>query len=569
MKLPLKFKLIQVINFSYVFRMELIPVINILEFKLSIHSFNTPLTKSIIDSFQANDQDENYFKMLPLQQQWSSKLKQNDAEQGLVILQNVYNSCQNKPKILNNQELVVVDLPWVKLHLYYYQLYGIGNFWYECVHNWTYWTVEYFKNADLKTEQKHTQITSPIIEFKTQEVKEDKEDIEDIDIEISNVNDDISIINDCLKLSLNNIMIYYISRYVQNYINTEHHEKEFNIIQKNDQVYLTMSPLLDTQLIGISKSHYMNILNILLTFKNITQDEVYYKLKLLVKEFRFLVNLYLQDPEKNKDIVILPLKIIELQIFIYGIYHYQLSFAFQIPETTPDPIKFHNIMISIVNYYIKNIMGSMDNSYLGFSNINITHPSSVNFEEPIVNLEELKELIEKDKFLLDIDKQGFVDNVYKKLKTKTKKETAFNLILSNGNVLDITKFIDVDNTTKLSWLNYKTFKTPKNINNTVITQEYYHLLQIATSETNIAFIEKDLNPIISHYAEIILNHIFNKINNDLDKKKAISTLNLVNNYIKPFVKDAPINTEMIILYKCVIPYLYDMFNISEFIDYFH
>lgn len=570
MQLPIRFKLIQVSGHTYVFRMEFVPVTNVLEFKLSIHTFNAPLTQSIVDSFQANESNVNYFKMLPLQQQWSIKLTQQKAEQGLLTLQNVYNSYQNDRYAIANQKLIPIDLPGVKLHLYYFQLYSIGNFWYECVNNWTYWTVEFFKNVQNPVQQQHNQLTSPVIEFKAEEVEEEVEITDDIDVDLSNIENDISVIvNDCLKLSPNNITMYFLGKYIEHFITTGYYEKEFDIQNNSGTISITMAPLLDVQLIGISKAHYMNLLSIFSSFKNLTQDEVYYKLKTLVKEMRFILNIYLQNPEENKEFVILPLKVIELMIFIFGIYHYQLSFPFQIPDNTPDPIKFHNLMITIVNYYIKNVLDSMDNSHYDFTTVYVTHPSSVTFENDISNLEDLDNILKKERYLLDIDKQGFIDNVYAKLKDKSKKkDVKMNLLLSEPKTLDITKFID-KGSTESSWMNYKTYQPPKNSNNTIITQEYYHLIQIAMTETNIAFIQKDLNPIISHYIEIILNKIFNKINSDLDKTKAISTLNLLTNYIRPFIKDASVHTEMTILYKCVIPYLYDMFNISDFVDYFH
>ena len=74
---------------------------------------------------------------------------------------------------------------------------------------------------------------------------------------------------------------------------------------------------------------------------------------------------------------------------------------------------------------------------------------------------------------------------------------------------------------------------------------------------------------IARYADTIINHIFQELSN-VDGSSVTSTLHLLNTYVRPYLsQDSTADTEMYILFRIVIPYLYDTQGITQYINYLH
>jgi hypothetical protein len=110
------------------------------------------------------------------------------------------------------------------------------------------------------------------------------------------------------------------------------------------------------------------------------------------------------------------------------------------------------------------------------------------------------------------------------------------------------------------------FKIP----NKVISEEYLQLLRIKFNDSSLK--SSDLNPIISKYGQIISDHILPHISTEIGKKitTPVSTLTLLTDYIRPHLTDtSSVDSELKLVYRIVIPFLYDIFDITDYIDYFH
>ena len=83
-------------------------------------------------------------------------------------------------------------------------------------------------------------------------------------------------------------------------------------------------------------------------------------------------------------------------------------------------------------------------------------------------------------------------------------------------------------------------------------------------------IQKEIPLFINKYCQTLTQTILPNLSNEFKSLSSpISTLDLVQNYIMPFVnKDISIETELKILYKIIIPFLYDIFEVDEIFDTF-
>ena len=175
--------------------------------------------------------------------------------------------------------------------------------------------------------------------------------------------------------------------------------------------------------------------------------------------------------------------------------------------------------------------------------------------------------------MLDIDKTSFINNIYNQLKNNTNTNKNVKLILNNPTIITLNLFID-KGTPESSWLSYRTITSNNRLkNHTILTKEYFQLLTLAISDNPqsvLPLIQNEMNPILLRHYETIMNVIFKELISTVTDLNNISTLNILTHHIRPFLNnDSSIETEMFILYKCIIPYLYDVYKINSFIDYFH
>lgn len=566
MTLPVRFIFIHIGGGQpFLLRFKIIPVTDVLRMQCSVHYFTGPITQSIINSIYSNDSNEVYFNALPLQNVHSFDLSIEECEYLDMHCQSILRKYD--PMTI---EIITFETKWIKLYLHYKHIYGISNFINDFVRNYQTFKTGYFAQVQQKVQP--AQITQPTIV-----IEETVKATEDIPQEVEVIYDHLdldcmSLVDDCVKLCPNNVLTYYISRYIQNYIDTQYHEHEFQIHLENSIVNVTMNPLIDIQLIGLSFKHYNELISMIDSFE-LTKDELHSRLRSLVSQILFLINIYVENNQK-KETIILPLKIAELLLFIYGCKHQNLQFEAQVPKDTPNPAYFHNYMLWVCNNYIRSFFESIDKSRFSFYQVNLTHPLHSTFVDKIENLDTFEKILAKQRYLIDLDRVSYINAVYTEMinlqnQTNTKKKT--RLILSNPQVLDLELYIGKD-TPKSSNLHYELIKSNHKQfeTNKIITPDYHHLLLLTTNQNVVLpLIQKELNPILARNLETISKFIFPALD-ELDKKSLVSTLHLLTHYIRPFLPDtATLETEFFILYRCIIPYMYDIYEISKVLDYFH
>lgn len=584
--LPIRFILVYNIQKEQpvIIRMEIIPVQQSLQLELSFYFLNTNLTKTIIESFQSNDSNREYFKYLPTIKVYSTNLSLSDCEM-LILQLSPYISNQN----ITFDMIYEFSTKWFKIKATHYHFYLIHNFIKGFISNYMYLQCEYFKsnsneqNANVAV----TNNSQPIVEIKNNNLEEYKD--KEIEIIHDNIDlDHLTILNDSLQHCSNNLMKYYISKYIQTYINCETYENDFNILlqQSNNINYIliNINPLIDINLIALSPSHFNSIQSVINSI-NLNKMEITDKQRSITNNIIYLVNLYL-DNKVDKKILLLPLKILEFLLFIFISKDQNLPIN-QFSISNHNPLGFHNFYLRWINHYIKLTIDSFasefDNSR--YSTIVFNHPIYSKYDNKIEDLDTLEQLLNKERYLLDVDKTSFINNVFAKVTEDKEKKKIFkatrnnkqvNLILNKPQTIDLIYYISSSNNTS-GWLSYKLIESNNKLLNghKIITPEYEHLLIIATSNNKSLIadtIKSKMNPKLLRFYDTIMNHIFVEIASSMKEMNSISSLYLVNHHIRPFLIDEDnisAETELFILYRTVIPYLYDIYNIDKFIDYFH
>jgi len=174
--------------------------------------------------------------------------------------------------------------------------------------------------------------------------------------------------------------------------------------------------------------------------------------------------------------------------------------------------------------------------------------------------------------MLDIDRDLYIRDVMEKLDTEHSavQRKQIKLKFNNPTTLNIEKLL---NKTSIGYLGYelqkpnqKQFEAHK-----IITKEYYDILLISTiPKLSRKTIENELNQICIKYADTILNLIFKELSSSINTDTIISTLYLLEYYVRPFMKsETTVETELFLLYRIIIPYLYDVYGITDYVDYFH
>lgn len=550
----------------YVWKMRLVPLGNNLMFEMSIYNFTATLTKSIVDSIQQNQTNPDFFNALPLQKAWCHQVSLTDAEKICVTLHR--EALTKYPS--NYTGIISVYFPFISLRWFWVHYYSFYNHIASFVQNYAFFHAQVFSQPQQVTPQ-HQQITCPTIQIEERKIyqQDEVEEIEPVKMDINA----ISLVDDCVKMCPNNIVTYYISKYVSSYLDTKYREKEFNIVldQANRSVCIQLCPLVDVQLLTFSINHYKNLLSMINSF-DFMKDEIYQRLRQLVNQFVYLINLYIQD-NSRLEMLILPLKIVELLMFIYSVKYHQYEFAQEVPSEATSATRFHTFMLNMVNYYIKFIYDAFNKSKFQFDTILLQHPVNPTFTEEIKDLSDLDQILVSERYLLTIDRESFINSVYKKAKDATQVpqgKKVVSLSLNNPSILELDLYIN-KNVPKSSWLSYHLIEPPKSLkDHNILTKEYFQLLQLAkTPEAGKHLLGEEIDPLLTKYSDVILNVIFKELS-QLDRASVISTLNLLSHYIRPFLNgDASVDTEMRILYRCVIPYLYDIYGINRFLDYFH
>lgn len=559
--LPCRFILINQQVFKGILGLETTPINNVLFLKVNIYQFKSVLTDAIIQSFETNSSNVNFIKILPIEIIASTELSLSICEQYCIYFQ------QMLQQIVPNDVLYTINIGQLTLYLNYYDIFKLTNFIYQFISTYEMCKLHLFNLQHSSSQSIHSNVDHPV----DSEIKEDVFEIEIIDDNnnVSNNTVENTLLTDCFKLSPNNITSFYISKKISNILNHQYAEKvHFDI--NNTTITIHLTPLINQELIEISSDHFTEIANIISSF-NFTHEEYISKLRLLIRQLIFIIN----ERTPDNKIYFIPLKIIEFLILIYTIKLTPSSFINKISiDDKQNPMIFKQTIEYLINYAVKFVLlHHIDLTQLKYNEIIFKHYNNIEYITDDFNSLEIKQLLSKELYLAEIDREHFINHVITKINNITSNKkitTKYNLIFNKPKIIRIDDLINKENIVQSYWLDYQILDSQKQFSNhKIITNEYRQLLQLNNIPDLSKTLLKDINPIITKYCHIINNQIFKELSS-CDKVNLISTLHLLIQFIRPYLhQDAPIKTELFILYRAVIPFLYDTFSVSDYYDYFH
>jgi hypothetical protein len=591
---PTRYLILNQQTFKGILELQIIPTNNTLQFYFAVHQFqktsspNYQIPPTIIESFNANNSNKELFETLPIERRFANSLSYTESEIFLLNLEKTLASNDS-----NSNSLIPISFNGkLKIYLNYLQIFGLRNFVSQFINNYELLKLQL---EVLSKESPDSSIESPSINkdskpFKTHPSiivssttdddstpEYDSSDSIVEDVEVTNEFNTLNLINDILKLSPNNYTTYFISKYIQSLIENGI-QKECPFTFKDEfSININIDPLLNIRLFSYSQNHYNTLINTLSSFE-FTQDEYYSKLRLLIQELNYILKLY--NDTKNYNNLIIPIQLTEFLIFIYADKLASVKFQNKF-KSNLSYYKVNNHILSLVNYAIEKITKMYFETN---TKITFTHMLTSDIERVTSNNEELDLIATKERHLLTIDKDAFINEVLRQKKNKDESKTInknsnkTNLILSYPKLVNIENILTQSNSddTLFPRSNNLTFALTKpNLKqlekHKIITNEYHQILELSvTPDISKSILSSKLHPILTKYSSVVLDIIFPELSNNLDSSSSLSTLYLLTNYIRPFLnEESSIEIEFFILYRLVIPFLYDMYNVTQFIDFFH
>jgi hypothetical protein len=559
--LPTKFVPILQSNFKGVIKLQMVPVLDILQFSYSIYGIKY-ITDSIIQSIYTNPSNETFFNSLDKELFIKHEISLIETERLLLYIRNILATKNSQSSELFQVLLPISNQKQIQIFLSYYQIYSISTFIEQFVNSYEIFRLKLITSIPEKPQPVNEEIIKPQPVNESASNSNSAEPEPRIEIEDQN-SDMLSLFMDSFKISPNNICSYFISKQI--YHNISNVQKTDPVTMNNDRVVIKIVPLIN-ELIQTSNSQYYEITNILMSF-NFSKEEYLSKLKLLIQQLTYIVTYYLESDEKEtaKENVIFSLQIIHFLILIYSCKYVE-------------NIRFVNDQVNqAIQYIMMNFLDQSKFKYLQITFELLEQEEMIPFKK--IN-DQLDNLLSRERYMMDIDRDLYIRNVMEKLdeldENSAVKKREIKLILNNPTTLNIEQLIksNQDSAVKNNYLSYQILKPNQKQfeSNTIITKEYYDILLLSTIPTlSRKTIESELNNIVTKYADIILNYIFKELSSSIsDNNMIVSTLYLLEYHIRPFIKtEATIETELFLLYRVIIPYLYDLYGVKEFIDYFH
>lgn len=611
-QLPSKFILLGTnpLSDSFLLEMKFLPITGDLHLAILIYKLKIKLSPNLIQSIISNDTNSDYFNKIAKELVYSTSLSYSQSENVMLILQRELNNPQN-----NNQPLIQVNFninPQLCLNLTLQQIFTMHVFVAQFVVNYVYYKTEYYKQEENKTEiQIETNQESSGVTFTYSKSRYwDKHEIDRkrklLDQKLAEQQELFNVLKEfnfdgLLKLIYeicdNNLLSYFITKYINYQLNLKSIENDFSIsIDNNSNLIINIAPLIPNSILLFTNKYYLELLTIYDALINIPKELITKKLVLIFESFMVSIKYYLNNPNEHLYEQHLIIQILDQLFFIFAILNsiqdytnyiiYPIFVNSQNANNVFSPLQnkfmFHLGLNTINQKYMNCALQTPEyKKKYGINSIQIKHifsTESNSFDEQKIKI--LKEIIENNKYILDLkNTELFINNTFSEYNAKSQENLIndlskqISLVYSNGNILIISKLIEqnVIQDTSDSLINYKNIDCsdiPLLQNHSIITDEYKILLQIQYKDSSLN--QKDIPLFINKYCQSLTQNILPNLSNEFNSLPSpISTLDLLQNYILPFVnKDISIETELKILYKIVIPFLYDIFKVDEIFDTF-
>lgn len=584
---------------SFIFEMKIIPIADQLNLNILIYKLKAILSQQLYNTIENTGMSKEYFDKLPKELlNFSYILSQSQAENLLFLFQKILNdpTNNNKPFInVNCNPIINLNL-WLTLK----QVFALHTFFGQFITNYTYYRTEYFKNPETVIQssqpkqiiQQPQELNRPIVSISRVENLPNTQTQPDI------ITNDLLTdfkLDNWLQFIFNQsehpILTHFIAKYINLQISTQQIEEEFsfNFSDQNKLLIINILPLIPHDVLILSNKYYSDLNQISLLLSKLPKQIINRKLLLIFDALVKISNHYLQDPDKkNKFEIHLIIQVLDMMFFIYLIqlkvdyYNYTITNPlYRISTKTNNyELKLDFNLIKSLNFLVNQFLtkGMAGNTYkkaFPFQNIQINHLINGTFINQIeqTKKELLNKVINNNKYLLhsqNID--GFITSTYDDFINNSavidnpKQKDQIKLLYNSPHIIDINHILKEENNNVETLLSYKLINTETDEllkHHIVITKEYLDFLRIQYKKSNINI--NNISQIISKYFNILINII-----NDLkEPNNPLNTLNLFNELDKYLKVETSIYTKLQLIFRVIIPLIYDRYKINNVINFFN
>jgi len=373
------------------------------------------------------------------------------------------------------------------------------------------------------------------------------------------------ILKDIVKLSPNNFTNLFITKLINLEYENRFNGKSIDEIIDNNNI-LIPGFISDNHILKNGLIYELG--QILLSF-NYANEEYISKLKLVCKELLYIINNKnsLFNDRDSLNYLVIILKCLHLLIFIYTFKKLENDGKVNIKGLVSGA-KFLRSPGEVINNLV--------NKTLNYMKIDIKFVESKTkyVSNNLPMNENVFNAIQQYKYLIDIDKETFISHILNLDYPQSKHPILKDYYVDKPSVINIEDFIsnnEQDNT-NLSYCLIDTSNTEFH-NNKVISKYYYQTLKLMNLPHLVINDQllKDFNPIVLKYHSVITENIFKDLSMENFHDNYISTLYLIDNFIRSYISHELLTGKitMFILYKILIPYIYDFFGQKYVIDYYH
>ena len=527
-------------NYPMLLKLQITALAGSLRFKYELYKIRSPQIIPIVkETLESNHEAEQVFSTMPVELFTSYDMSLTNSTQYLHGLGQLLSQYQHYDPMSYLQVLLPGKNKPLQLTIFVYQVVMIYTFIKQFV--------EGYDLIKISLEQEQEQQKQEIVQ--QQPIVQSSISQQEQYSSVQNnthppVQKDISdLFSDIINLSPNNFV-----KYISTKLLLKKFGDEVIISNSGGNLNIQMLPLINPEKIQYSISMKNDLNNMIGSFL-LDQATIHSRLGQLFQAINFILA---NDKVKHAA----HLQIATFLVFLYAMklgINYHQEYYEQIINHHLDLVKSQQFAHQKFNY-----------NKIIFKFIN----TSVPIQDPDKKLD-LSLSIKKYSYLLSIDKEAFIDTIFKEKKQKdAKKSREVSLQLTPPKRIELTQFIDTQKESD-SFISYCQMNSPDNMKDCkIISIAYLQVLQILNSSV---FTVKDIHPIVSKYSDIIINQIFPEIRNNIQMiDMNISTLVLMNRFIEPFMQnsDCSVYTKMFLLYKILIPHLYDRYNKTEYVDYF-
>lgn len=471
------------------------------------------------DAFTNNPENESFFKNIATKLIFSYSFSQSEALQVFESL---------KQELLDNKSLYCVLLP-ENTKIYYDKnkatilLHFINHF---CTN---------YELIKLRYDSNDSSDSNSADNAQSQAVNLVSENLESY------------LFSEYVKLAHTNLVAFFL---IKESFNRKPNSYYVEFTESNEKLTIVLSEY-DTNFMRRSDELFIYVHSIIRD-NSMTSDLARSNLNKIISSIEYLYKAYSAN-KLSKELTFYYLSIVVLLI---GIYQLVLMHYAQKPLTIPFNIyRFAN---SSIRYARSKLNNKKLIEFLVYDNLSDNPSNSFDLDIPKIN-----ELAHKYSFLAELDQ-----NQYAKLILQDYSTTQNNPVshkLTEDFTFNTPKLIDLSNPTDLA-LDYQIIENPKLPKSKIISKQYEQLLLIQSQDTIIGF---EVDPKLSKLASSIIEKVLPLIDKYIDPIKLNPSTLFIYRQILSQTKIEFISDQMFVLYRIVIPYLYDRYSVKQLIDNFH